>query len=209
MRPLRGSLLVLAAWGWWSLQAAAPVTLQGERLAAAYSALDVAHHWLPGQQVEWRTGEPRPGRPGRTHCSAFAAAACDRLGIYLLRPPEHPQTNLANAQAVWLAQEGPAQGWRPVPSPLAAQVLANQGQVVLAIYASPDPGRAGHVALVRPLDKPDDRVLAEGPQVVQAGAENAASVSLAVGFRHHRSAWIPDGGGGVAFYAHGLADAGP
>ncbi len=49
-------------------------------------------------------------------------------------------------------------------------------------------------------------MLAEGPQVVQAGAENAASVSLAVGFRHHRGAWIPDGTGGVVFYAHGRVD---
>ena len=38
-----------------------------------------------GRARSWR----RKRGPGHTHCSAFTAAAAMRLGIYLLRPPEH------------------------------------------------------------------------------------------------------------------------
>ncbi len=178
------------------------ITPAGVALAGCYDGMAVETHWLPGRRVDWRTGEPIAGRPGKTHCSAFAAAACDRLGLYLLRPPEHRQQNLANAQARWLEREGRRLGWRPVSSPQEAQDLANEGQAVLVLWANPDPHKSGHIALVRPFQQPDATLQAEGPQIIQAGGTNAASISVRQGFRRHRGAWTDALRHHLRFYAH-------
>jgi hypothetical protein len=91
----------------WAIAAhATPVTPAAQRVIDTIDALDVEHHWPAGIHVNWQTGEPdglSEHTPGKhTHCSAFAAAAAKRLNIYLLRPPEHGQILLANAQ--WAAQ---------------------------------------------------------------------------------------------------------
>src|ERR1700722_3715214 len=91
-----------------SAQPASPssITPEGLRLAALLDGLNVEALWQRGYHVDWRTGVsegPPETTPGsHTHCSAFAAAAAERLGIYLLRPPEHRQNWLANAQERWL-----------------------------------------------------------------------------------------------------------
>jgi hypothetical protein len=70
--------------------------------------------------VNWETGEPDrdgayEGPNKHTHCSAFAAAAAKHMGVYLLRPPEHGQQLLANAQAGWLASgEAQSRGWEEI-----------------------------------------------------------------------------------------------
>jgi hypothetical protein len=187
-----------------SLLLAGAPSAGGLRLGERLDAMDVEHHWLAGARVDWRTGDPVPGRPGKTHCSAFAAEACERLGVYLLRPPEHAQVRLATAQAEWLQAHGAERGWVPVGSPAKAQDLANDGELVVALYPSPDPGKSGHVAVVRPWDKSEDLLEEEGPQVTQAGAENAASICLKQGFRHHRGAWISARDNRILFFAHDL-----
>jgi hypothetical protein len=174
----------------------------GLRLAERYDSMDVEHHWLPGRRVDWRTGDPDSGKPGKTHCSAFVAAACERLGIYILRPPQHGQVDLANAQQDWLLKEGKTQGWKPVNSPYEAQRLANEGKIVVAVYADPTPNKPGHVALVRPSDKSETLIQHEGPQIIQAGARNASSTSLKEGFRHHPGAWRSANDYRVMFFAH-------
>jgi len=85
-----------------------PITAEGAKLAAALDGLNVESLWLAHEHVNWETGEPDRGAedegPGNhSHCSAFAAAAAKKLGVYLLRPPEHGQLLLANAQAKWLS----------------------------------------------------------------------------------------------------------
>jgi hypothetical protein len=180
------------------------VTPQGAQLTERFAAMDVEHHWLPGHRLaDWRTGAPDP-RPGHTHCSAFLAAACERLGIDMLHPPEHGENYLATAQVDWLKAEGPKHGWTQVDSPFRAQELANQGQVVVVLYPSPDPLKSGHAALVRASDKSQALLEKEGPQIIQAGAENATSTSVMVGFRHHRSAWFSAREYQVLFFAHAL-----
>ena len=93
-------------------------TEAGDRLAAVLDGMDVESHWLAHEHVNWETGDPDKGAdyegPGNhTHCSAFAAAAAKKLGIYLLRPPEHGQVLLANAQSGWLeSAAGRKSGWR-------------------------------------------------------------------------------------------------
>ena len=75
------------------------------------------HHWIAGEHVDWQTGLP-DGKaerlPGKhTHCSAFVASAAEALDVYILRPPEHGQVLLANAQNEWVASPmATAAGWR-------------------------------------------------------------------------------------------------
>jgi hypothetical protein len=195
------ALAVLAAFA--SPARADEVSPNAARLLATLQSLDVEHRWIAGHHVDWITGLPDDSSeilPGRhTHCSAFVAAAAMRLGIYILRPPQHGQVLLANAQHDWLGSAGAAQGWRPVASPEEAQKLANQGELVVASYRSHADKKPGHIAIVLPGDKSADRIEAEGPDVMQAGSFNAASVPLASGFAGHPHAW---GDREVAFYAH-------
>jgi hypothetical protein len=192
--------LVLAAC--LSVLCAGGVTPGGAQLTERFSAMDVEHHWLPGYRLaDWRTGVSAPRR-GATHCSAFLAAACERVGVDMLHPPEHSENHLATAQAEWLREEGPRHGWTPVDSPFRAQELANQGQVVVVLYPSPDPARSGHAALVRACDKGEGLLEAEGPQIIQAGARNADSTSVKEGFSHHPGAWVSARDYKVLFFAH-------
>jgi hypothetical protein len=183
----------------------AQILAPAQRLAQIIDALDVEHHWPAGVHVRWDTGVPdsvaESGWGKHTHCSAFAAAAAQRAGIYLLRPPEHKQMLLANAQYDWLAAEGAAQGWRPLPGALEAQRYANQGWFVLATYKNHRDDLPGHIAIVRPSEKDVRTIALEGPQITQAGGTNYRSVALRIGFAGHPSAWAQHQ---VRFYAHAV-----
>jgi hypothetical protein len=181
-----------------------PITPAGERLSDVLDAMDVENHWLNHEHVNWETGEPDKGEdytgPGtHTHCSAFAAAAAKRLGVYLLRPPEHGQILLANAQYEWLANEnGHKAGWRALAGMAEAQRQANQGDLVLAVYESPNDHKPGHVAIVRPSKRPMAVLIADGPEAISAGVHNHNKVSIRVAFEHHPGAF-PDA---IRYYAH-------
>ena len=103
----------------------AAVTPKGQWLAHQLDQMGVETKWIAGTHVNWETGLPDDETetlPGRhTHCSAFVASAAKKLGVYILRPPEHGQVLLANAQNEWLASAGASQGWRSVNGPLEAQ----------------------------------------------------------------------------------------
>jgi len=186
---------------------AGPVSDEGARLRDALDAMHVEEHWLAGAIVEWRTGEPT-GKPitdtgNHTHCSQFAAAFCDRLGVYLLHPPEHSAVLLANAQYDWLPTEAArAKGWSPVKDGPAAQALANRGTLVVAIFKNHDPKKPGHIAIVRPSTKSDAAIQAEGPDVTQAGKTNHTACSLKEGFRNHPGGFEK---GEIRFFSHAVA----
>jgi hypothetical protein len=155
--------------------------------------MHVEEHWIAGAIVDWRNGDPT-GQPVKddgkhTHCSQFAAAACERVGIYLLRPPEHSAALLANAQYDWLEAEGRGKGWSPVADGKAAQELANRGILVVAVYKNHDPKKSGHIAIIRPSEKSASEIKAEGPEVIQAGGTNRNSCSLKKGFGNHPGAF--------------------
>jgi hypothetical protein len=172
-------------------------------IVASLKSLDVEHRWIAGTHVDWRTGLPDDEAetlPGRhTHCSAFVASAAMKLGVYILRPPQHGQVLLANAQYEWLENEGAEQGWRRVEGPEQAQALANGGDLVVASYRSHLSNKPGHIAIVLPGAKSAAQIEAEGPDVMEAANVNALSTPLASGFAGHPRAW---GGHEVAFYAH-------
>jgi hypothetical protein len=183
-----------------------PITPAGERLAHFLDDSDVMHRWLAGWHVDWRTGEKDRAEPGgheaKTHCSAFVAAMAERLGVYVLRPPEHRQELLANAQMRWLRDHGADEGWRTLASYVEAQEAANRGELVVEALENPNPHRPGHIAIVRPSDKTRPQLDRDGPQETQAGEQNALSTTTAAGFRHHRGAWEPEGAGDLRYYAH-------
>ena len=188
---LLGGVVLLAAS---ILVSADEITPAGKRLAEVLDSMNVEQHWLVGKHVNWLTGDEALNgvgvtKGGSTHCSAFAAAAADKLGLYLLRPPEHSDILLASAQQDWLQGVGVAKGWKPVKSPLEAQALANHGEFVVVTFKSPDPKKPGHVAIVRPSSKSEAEVLAEGPQVIQAGKFNHNSTTAKDGFKNHPGAF--------------------
>jgi hypothetical protein len=185
-----------------------PITPQGHRLEQFLDSSEVDHLWRAGWHVDWRTGvvdgdEPG-GREAKTHCSAFVAAMAARAHIYVLRPPQHRQGLLANAQMRWLRDSGAEAGWQMLASPAAAQAAANRGELVLEAYENPDPHRPGHIAIVRPSEKTHAELDRDGPQEIQAGARNALSTTTAIGFRHHPGAWETAGTGTLHYYAHAL-----
>jgi hypothetical protein len=184
-----------------------PISPAGERLASFLDDMDVESLWLANEHVNWETGKPDrvagyEGPGNHTHCSAFAAAAAMRLGVYLLRPPEHGQSLLSNAQAEWIASpEGQKAGWRPVSDMDKAQHMANEGHLVLVIYPNPDPHAPGHVAIVRPSEKSVQALEADGPEVIQAGQHNHNKICVRIGFENHPGAWPS----GVRYYTHPLS----
>jgi len=188
-----------------------PITPAGAKLTVLLDSMNVEQLWLRGYHVDWRTGVsegPPKTTPGsHTHCSAFSAAVADRLGIYLLRPPEHRQTFLANAQEQWLNSMATA-GWHRLgtigdpDASLRAVALANKGKLVIAIYFQPplgDKELSGHTAIIRPSDKSAALIEGEGPDEIQAGMVNYRSVALRDGFRSHKSAWST---GAIEYFWH-------
>ena len=178
------------------------ITQQGKTLEQILDAMDVEHLWEPGRSVAWKTGKllEKQGefRKSNTHCSAFVAATCLKLDVYILRPPEHETKNLANAQAEWLPGKGRESGWKPVKGDIEAQQMANRGHLVLAAYQEPHAEKNGHIAIVRPSSKSADTIKLEGPQIVQAGATNYNSTSVKEGFKHHAGAF-PNG---IRYFVH-------
>jgi hypothetical protein len=112
-----------------------PITPHGRQLEQLLDGSGVDHLWLAGWHIDWRTGETdrdaTGGPEAKTHCSAFAAAMAERVRAYVLRPPEHRQELLANAQMRWLRDQGGEQGWHALDSPVEAQAAANRGELVL------------------------------------------------------------------------------
>ena len=182
---------------------AAAITEDGVKLQRFLDNTHVESLWPAGVHVAWETGvpdgKPEHGEGKHTHCSAFVAAVGKRLGIYILRPPEHGQVLLANAQYEWLADAGAERGWKPVAGSETAQQLANRGMLVVAAYRNHRDDKPGHIAIVRPSTKLASQIEREGPQVTQAGGTNYLSTSLQRGFAGHAAAWERHE---VRYYAH-------
>ena len=178
----------------------------GMRLASVLDGMNVESLWLAHEHVNWETGEPdRSGDdegPGNhTHCSAFVASVTKRFGVYLMRPPQHGQLLLANAQAKWLqSSAAQSEGWQRIYRMNEVQQFANQGQLVVVVFANPDAHAPGHIAIVRPSEKSSRALEENGPQIIQAGNHNHASTNVRIGFSSHPGAF-PDG---VSYYMHAI-----
>jgi hypothetical protein len=179
------------------------VTPQAQQIFREIDAMGVETKWIAGQHIYWESGLPTgvpETSPGKhTHCSAFVASAAKQLGVYILRPPEHGQKLLANAQNEWLAEEGAAHGWQKLADAKAAQAAANRGMLVVASYHNHHDDKPGHIVIVRPGTKTPEQIAAEGPDVIQAGALNATSISIKTAFAGHPAAWRDNE---IEYYAH-------
>ncbi|MDR3385757.1 MAG: hypothetical protein P4L92_01790 [Rudaea sp.] len=187
------------------LVAAEPISADAGRLVVVLDSMHVEQHWPAGKHVNWETGVP-DGKPERTegrhtHCSAFVASVAKLLHVYILRPPDHGQILLANAQYDWLGAEGMAHGWSSLPDGEQAQLHANRGDLVVAAYRNHHDDKPGHIAIVRPSTKSRHALADEGPQIIQAGSVNYTSTSLEQGFAGHPAAWS---GHQVRYYAHAI-----
>ena len=209
MMPRRNVLIGLAAMAparALAVPCCGSITASGQRLLAFLDGSGVDHLWLAGFRVDWESGasiQAWPTAHRHTHCSAFAASAAMRLGIYLLRPPQHSQALLANAQMGWLRSTAAAdQGWEALFDVNAAQLRGNRGALVVAVFENPSRNDPGHIAIVRPSEIDGATLLAQGPFVTQAGGHNWLSVPLAEGFAGHKTAWHAGGTGDVQFFAH-------
>ena len=196
-------LICTVALGW----AAQPAQMSPNavRLSQFLDDTGVEQLWPAGQHVDWETGIP-DGKPisdksKHTHCSAFVASVAKRLGVYILRPPEHSARLLANAQYDWLMDAGNAEGWRELDNGLQAQRYANRGSLVVAAYRNHHDDKPGHIAIVRPSDKSAEAIEQEGPQITQAGNINYLSTTLKQGFAGHPAAWKKHE---VRYFTHAL-----
>jgi hypothetical protein len=156
-----------------------PIAPAGSSLAVLLDRMDVEHRWLPGQVVAWRTGEAVDGsaRGPISNAGSFVAAVCAELKVPMLPPTA---ANLSPVvQYDWLLGEGPKKGWVEVGS-LEAQLLANQGWVVLAAWR--DGAANAHAAVVRPSRRPAGDISPNGPRITEAGLHNYSDISLKDGF---------------------------
>lgn len=183
-----------------------PISPKARDLLRVLDSYDLDHLWQAGVHVHWDTGEPTGHQVTvtpehkHTHCSAFVASVAKRLGIYILRPPEHSATLLANAQLDWLESAPTDSGWRAIGDAEAAQAAANAGDFVVACYRNHKSDRPGHIAVVRPSDRPVSDVAADGPAITQAGLHNYRDTTLRTGFAGHPRAWAKDRE--IRFFAH-------
>jgi hypothetical protein len=177
----------------------------GYALSAFLDSLQVEQYWTNGLRVNWLTGAAGGSGTNMTtgtasHCSAFAAAVADLLGIYLLRQPDASDLNLANNQADWL-RTNTAAGWYAVSSMTDAQHLANIGTLVVASYKETD-GSSGHIAILRPSTKSDTDILAAGPQECQSGINNYNNTDVRTGFAQHDNPLD-----NILYYGHAVTNA--
>ena len=175
----------------------------GHKLAVFLDHLQVESRWPAGVHVDWETGLPdgkiEHFEGKHTHCSAFVASAAKQIGVYILRPPEHAQTLLANAQFDWLSSDGAARGWAPVADGYQAQRAANRGFLVVATYKNHDAAKPGHIAIVRPTSRSRDDILAQGPEIIMAGVQNYQATTVKHGFANHPTAFADDE---IRYYQH-------
>jgi hypothetical protein len=171
---------------------------KGHALKEFYLSLRVEELWLSGHHINWEMGEPdnpSSDQDIHTHCSAFVAAACKQLNIYILRPPDHPMQLLANAQYDWLGTpEAEKKGWKLIESGNIyemAQDYANSGYVVIATVKNSNTKLPGHIALVRPAEISSDQLADSGPMLIMASTHNFNYISLKSGFKSHIKEW-PD-----------------
>lgn len=185
-------LFVSATYG----QQQVALSPEGVKLQKFYLAMDIENNWLAGHHINWETGKPdmpEAKNGNKTHCSAFTAAACQQAGIYLLRPPQHGQILLANAQFDWLnSPDGEKNGWHKLTDTsryLQAQQLANAGKMVIAVFKNADRHKPGHAAMIMPVERSIKAIQDEGPEVIMAGTHNHNFISLKNGFKSHITAW--------------------
>jgi hypothetical protein len=179
-----------------------PMSKAGRALAAALDGMDVEHHWLAGQRVDWKTGNSSDddGNGTTSNGGAFVAAIGARLKVPM--PVPEGSNFLPGNQFEWLLIDGKSKGWLAMGE-VEAQLLANQGWVVIAAWKNPasagERKTSGMLAVVRPDSRPVGEIAANGPTVILANDQNRNSVVFNQAFP--ASAWV-NRDQEVVFFAH-------
>lgn len=204
MKAISILLLFVISFSAWASPCCGPVTEQASKLDQFYDQSNVESLWKNGIHVDWQTGaSDKPadyqGPDRYSHCSAFVASIGMQLGVYVLRPPEHPETFLASAQSRWLkTTDAQNEGWTQLKDMKEAQEYANLGKLVVAAFISPEEFKPGHIAIVRSSVKTIEELNAEGPQIIQAGKFNYNSTSVSKGFGSHKNAFPNE----ILYFSH-------
>jgi hypothetical protein len=162
-----------------------PLSREGRALAATLDGMDVEHHWRADGRVDWRSGNTVDENEEGTwsNSGAFVAAVGARFKLPMPSPDE--VNFLPQNQYDWLLFDGKPKGWIALGE-VEAQLLANQGWIVIAAWKNPaaagERQTAGVVAVVRPDNKPVGEVASAGPTVTLAGQQNLKSVPLGKAF---------------------------
>lgn len=159
---------------------------------------NVETKWKQNNYIDWLSGDTiikelaNPKDSFNTHCSAFVASICKQLNINILGPPDVRTEGLANLQYDWLNNNNIENGWNnidnavatanAVAAPVAAQIYANNGYLVLMCYKNEINPNGGHIACVKPHMIDTNEVLNQGPQLCQAGKINSSSISASLTF---------------------------
>ena len=179
-----------------------PMSKAGHALAAALDGMDVEHHWLAGQRVDWKTGNPLDddGRGTTSNGGAFVAAVCARFKVPM--PAPEASNFLTSNQFEWLLIDGKPKGWVALGA-VEAQLLANQGWIVIAAWKNPaatgERRTSGTMAIVRPDSRPVGEIATNGPSVTLASDQNRKNVAFNQAFPS--SAWS-NRDQEVVFFAH-------
>jgi hypothetical protein len=179
-----------------------PMSKAGRALAATLDGMDVENHWLAGQRLDWKTGNPvdEVGNGTTSNGGAFVAAVGARFKVPM--PAPEGSNFLPINQFEWLLIDGKAKGWLAMGE-VEAQLLANQGWVVIAAWKNPasagERKTSGMLAVVRPDSRPIGEIAANGPSVILASDQNRNSVVFNKAFP--ASAW-PHRDEEVLFFAH-------
>ena len=153
-----------------------PLSQAGVALAKKLDFMKVESHWLPNQSVDWKTGDAEdPSIEGpASNGGAFVTAVCNESKLTM--PHSEREDFLPATQIDWFLTIGKERGWVKVGE-IEAQVLANQGWVVVAAWQNM--GSAGHreitgqLAIVRPDQDPVSELAARGPRIIMAGPKQA------------------------------------
>ena len=179
----------------------APMGDQAAILSAFLDSFQVEKYWAKGVSVNWLTGASGGSGPNMTagtstHCSAFAPAVAELLGVYLLHPPDASDLSLANRQADWLRTN--QSGWFPIPLMTDAQHMVNTGALVVASLKATS--GSGHIAVLRPSSRSDASINQYGPEECQSGTYNFNSTNVSTGFNQHPGGF-PNS---IFYFGHGV-----
>jgi hypothetical protein len=128
-------------------------------------------------------------RDGKTYCNIFVwdvTAAMNAEIPHWVCPDgspggpgvAHAARQNCNAMYSWLIKHGQSCGWKKLSQEAQAQVLADEGRPVIAIWPNPDPDGHGHLVIIRPWMQGDDEITC-----AQAGESSFSKGTLSVAFR--------------------------
>ena len=162
------------------------------KLDKVIMSVNLEEKYSPYMNVGCFEGEARPRHATgvqASHCSCLVVKICNEMGVKILQPPEVPQKHLADKQLKWLnREEGRKHGWIKITesSPERQQIandLSEKGHVVITgIRITPNTN--GHIAVVRPSQRPKLNIDAYGPDVITSSRPNSYAESVYEDFKH-------------------------